>query len=71
MSNLPNTVPTDPNSSKAVVAAAAFLVVVIQRLVQDKQFDLSEEGITLLIGALGTLAVWAKSNYTKFFGDRA
>jgi hypothetical protein len=51
------------------MAAIAFVVLVIQRYFQDRTFDLSEEGITALIGAVGTLSVWAVSNYKRVFGS--
>jgi hypothetical protein len=70
MADVDPVVPTPPTYNKAVVAALVFLVIVVKQWLTSDEFDFSEEGLTAIIGAIGTIAVWAQSNFKTLFNRK-
>jgi hypothetical protein len=64
----PPPVPSDPYASKAVVAAVGTIVTVGLRWAVSHRFNLDDEGVITLAGAITTLAVYAVSNYRRILG---
>jgi hypothetical protein len=64
----PPPVPSDPYASKAVVAAVGTIVTVGLRWAVSHRFNLDDEGVVALAGAVTTVAVYAVSNYRRILG---
>jgi hypothetical protein len=57
------TPPEDPNANKAVIAAIGTIVTVGVQAATSGSFELDQEGIVALTGALTTVLVWLASNF--------
>jgi hypothetical protein len=64
----PPPVPEAPYANKAVVAAVGTIVTVGLRWAVSHRFNLDDEGVITLAGAITTLAVYSISNYRRILG---
>jgi hypothetical protein len=60
--------PTDPYANKAVAAAVGTIVTVGLRWAVSHRFNLDDEGVVALAGAVTTVAVYAVSNHRRILG---
>ena len=61
-------VPSEPLANKAVVSALGTLVLVLHRWAVSGEFQLSDEGLITLAGAITTVGVYAVSNFRRLLG---
>lgn len=66
----PSPVPSEPYANKALVSALGTVVLVGLRWAVSDEFELNDEGIITLAGAVTTLAVYAVSNFRRLLGLR-
>ena len=67
----PPPVPAEPFANKAIVSALGTVVLVALRyFVSNEEFQLGDEGLITLAGAITTLAVYAVSNFRRLLGLR-
>ena len=64
----PTPAPTDPFANKAVVSAIGTVVLVGLRWALSDEFNITDEGVIGLAGAITTVAVYAVSNYRRILG---
>jgi hypothetical protein len=61
--------PTDPTYiNKAIVSLAGWLAAVVVQWLASKHFNLGQEGVTLIAGAITTIGVWLVTNFRKILG---
>ena len=59
-----------PYANKAVVSAIGTIVLVALRYLVSGEFQLADEGLITLAGAITTVAVYAVSNFRRLVGLR-
>jgi hypothetical protein len=65
---MPRPAASSPPTRTSVVAAVGTVVTVGLRWAVSHRFNLDDEGVITLAGAITTLAVYAVSNYRRILG---
>lgn len=66
----PAPVPSEPLANKAAASALGTVILVLLRWAVSGEFQLSDEGLITLAGAITSLAVYSVSNFRSILGIR-